>query len=721
MRATNLKLLASEEIKNISFEDVFLSTQYAYDLQQLSNTAVKRTGCNKMPLVRVINNPNDGVAYTDGNKVVVNFGSRFAERLKTNFSVYHTFVVGLIAHELGHVFYTDFDDGIRYSKAIKNGEFYPEKPVHPNANKYENALKDERNRKLIQTVAHNIDNILEDIYVNRRQCANLKGLYAQGIALGNRLVADEAKTVQEQKDNGNSNFTIILNLFLSRIKSGVAFYGKYEAEYKDKVDALMDIAVDYIFDNNHQSRCRGVNLIICELWDELSEMLEKAKDNSDDNMADDSNSDSSDDDSGDNSENSDDSDTENGNGTDGNGKNSEQTDSADLSDEDSGEGTEQSKDFDVNAALDRLKKILDNIEGQTSETANCNTSKTAKEPFDAESLKNSAQNERIPDIKGETTSVESQELSEEGLEAIRAIRAIKQKIANERAEEEIEREIDRELNEITPKDLPLIHKNVRYYVSRPDIKPSDKNVYDDTVSEYKDVINSLVKAIKRIYKAENLSGERKGRYYGKALDTSKLYRPDLKIFKDSKQPKKEISLAVSVLIDESGSMAGQRCFSARNTAIILSEMCEQLNIPFEVFGHTAICGSVHLNCYKNFDAPKKSDKYRLAQVTATFANRDGAAILYATDRLKLRNEKNKLFIIISDGQPADSGYIGQEAKADLKCIYNKLVSDGIDVVAAAIGADKEVIHQIYGRAFLDVSNLSIMPVTFAKLLKSKLL
>lgn len=37
-----------------------------------------------------------------------------------------------------------------------------------------------------------------------------------------------------------------MNLFLSRIKSGVAYYGKYESDYKDKVENLMSVAVGYI-------------------------------------------------------------------------------------------------------------------------------------------------------------------------------------------------------------------------------------------------------------------------------------------------------------------------------------------------------------------------------------------------------------------------------------------------------------------------------------------
>lgn len=659
-KATNLKLLESEEIKNVSFEDIFLGSQYKYDLQQLSNTAVKRTGCERSPLVRVLNDINDdSVAYTDGNKITINFGNPFGSRLRTNYPVYHIFVVGLLAHELGHIFYTDFDDSIKYTNEIGKGNIYPEKPVHKNADAFEESLKDENNRKLIQAVAHTIDNILEDIYVNRMQSTNLGGLYARGIALGNKLVADEAPTVEKQKENENSDFTIIMNLFLSRIKSGVAYYGKYESDYKDKVENLMSVAVGYIFGNNHQNRCRGSNVIMCELWDELSEMLEKAKNNSDDN------------------------------------------------------NDNESSDAEI---LERLKKILKQIEGQTQDTENSNTSKTAKSFGYGGSL----DTEKMQQTKGEAVSVNGGEFSDEELEAIRAIRKIQKNIASDRVEEKIEREIDEELNEIVPKNLPDIHENVSYYVNRPDIQPSDKNCYDVIATRYKDVVQSLVKVVKRIIKEKKLTGERRGIYCGKSLDTSNLYRPDLKIFKDRKQPKKEISLALSVLIDESGSMSGQRCRSARNASIVLAEMCEQLNVPYEVFGHTALSGRVYLNNYKNFDSLKKDDKYRLAQVDASFSNRDGAAILYVTERLKQRKEQNKLFIIISDGEPADIGYYGDEAKSDLKYIHSQLISSGVDLIAAAIGSDKEVIHQIYGQSFLDVTNLETMPEIFARILKKKI-
>lgn len=106
--------------------------------------------------------------------------------------------------------------------------------------------------------------------------------------------------------------------------------------------------------------------------------------------------------------------------------------------------------------------------------------------------------------KGEAVSVNGGEFSDEELEAIRAIRKIQKNIASDRVEEKIEREIDEELNEIVPKNLPDIHENVSYYVNRPDIQPSDKNCYDVIATRYKDVVQSLVKVVKRIIKKKTL-------------------------------------------------------------------------------------------------------------------------------------------------------------------------------------------------------------------------
>lgn len=71
---------------------------------------------------------------------------------------------------------------------------------------------------------------------------------------------------------------------------------------------------------------------------------------------------------------------------------------------------------------------------------------------------------------------------------------------------------------------------------------------------------------------------------------------------------------------------------------------------------------VALYSYAEFDSIDTSDRYRLMDMSARNGNRDGAALRFVAEHLAKRPEKQKLLIIISDGQPADTGYYGTEAE-----------------------------------------------------------
>ena len=102
-------------------------------------------------------------------------------------------------------------------------------------------------------------------------------------------------------------------------------------------------------------------------------------------------------------------------------------------------------------------------------------------------------------------------------------------------------------------------------------------------------------------------------------------------------------------------------------------------------------------------------------MSARWGNRDGAALRFAAERLMSRPEEIKLLIIISDGQPAGSGYYGTAAEADLRGIKREYSSRGIKLFAAAIGSDKPNIQRIYGDGFLDITNLEKLPVNLGRL------
>ena len=62
----------------------------------------------------------------------------------------------------------------------------------------------------------------------------------------------------------------------------------------------------------------------------------------------------------------------------------------------------------------------------------------------------------------------------------------------------------------------------------------------------------------------------------------------------------------------------------------------------------------------------ENDRYRLMDMIDRNGNRDGAALRFVAEHLAKRPENRKLLILISDGQPADTGYRGTEAEADLR-------------------------------------------------------
>lgn len=98
------------------------------------------------------------------------------------------------------------------------------------------------------------------------------------------------------------------------------------------------------------------------------------------------------------------------------------------------------------------------------------------------------------------------------------------------------------------------------------------------------------------------------------------------------------------------------------------------------------------------------------------ATGDGAALRFVAERLSHRPEELKLLILVSDGQPVDTGYYGTAAEEDLRGIQQEYRRKGILFVAAAIGDDKENMERIYG-SFLDITDLHQLPVKLTQVVK----
>ena len=613
--------------------------------------------------------------------------------------LFHIFIVGLVAHELGHIFWTDFEDNERYMTALKNGQFYPFAPKHANVRQFADALAEEENRVLLCKLCHQVDNVMEDIYVNALQRQMLGGMYGQGINLGNQLIAEDAISVDEQKQKHYYDFFIVINCLLTQLKANAVYYGRNEAEYKPRVQAVYRIARQHIFKRSHIERCDGINLVMCELWDLVEVMLNDVQQQAQKNQQSAQNQQAQ------------------------GGASQQGQPSADP------QGNQQLNEEQLKQAINEALKQL---QGKTAEAKNGITSKIAcsqqiKDKKTGEKRKTDIQEQSqegqlSPSVSqmlndpleergvnlsaGQAANIEGtgqitfnrDYVSSGAAQAVRTLTEVIGDLADERA-----LVVDKEINRLSV------------------IPPNFRTEYALLCRQIQPIVEKLVKTITRTLKEENLAGERKGRFYGKKLDTSRLYRTDLRVWKDMKAPKKEINLAISLLLDESGSMSGAKAEITRLTAILFAEACEKLGIPLEINGHTTSGFFVKLFNYKNFDSFDRNDKYRLVDISARGCNRDGAAVIFGCERLMKRRENKKIFIIISDGRPNHDNYGGDAAKSDLKHIRNTYTRKGVTFIAAAIDADKEYIHEIYGKNFLGISNLESMPAVFGRILQKEII
>ena len=301
------------------------------------------------------------------------------------------------------------------------------------------------------------------------------------------------------------------------------------------------------------------------------------------------------------------------------------------------------------------------------------------------------------------------------------------RILNDVATEKAQNDYEQELTEDLQKSADEIHygnAHAGIHVTIHRINP----VSDFFIKSYQTVASPLLRTSKRLQssilpllKEEAEGGKQKNLLFGKRLDMRALHRKDGGIFTRTRLPDEEQKLSVGLLVDESGSMGwGDRITHARKTAIVLYDFCMSLGIPITIYGHSTDSKGVALYSYAEFDSLDASDRYRLMDMSARNGNRDGAALRYVAEHLAKRPESQKLLIIISDGQPADCGYSGTEAEADLRGIKNEYRKRGIVIFAAAIGDDKENIRRIYQDGFLDITKLEDLPKNMTQLVKQYL-
>ena len=202
-----------------------------------------------------------------------------------------------------------------------------------------------------------------------------------------------------------------------------------------------------------------------------------------------------------------------------------------------------------------------------------------------------------------------------------------------------------------------------------------------------------------------------------------------------------LDLVVVLLVDESGSMWGNKCLEARRCAVMFGNVLDAIKVPNEIIGfsttnltyeqndaaarrgYTNIVYNRALNLahymYKRFDEEWARVKTRLVHITARSENFDQDDIEFAWKRAlhyaAVKGITRKLVIVISDGMPVG----GTAARQKLIRVVNTIGCDpNADIVG--LGIQTPYVKDFYHKN-VEIDDVSQLGMNVVRLQSSAIL
>ena len=168
-------------------------------------------------------------------------------------------------------------------------------------------------------------------------------------------------------------------------------------------------------------------------------------------------------------------------------------------------------------------------------------------------------------------------------------------------------------------------------------------------------------------------------------------------------------VAVGILVDQSGSMAGaNKIHEAREMCIALAEAIKKIpGIHLHIYGHTAnVAGKSDLTLFEHYSSASDTgtataDLSRLGTIDSMSNNYDGYAIKETAKLLSRDPAKRKFLFVLADGLPHGEGYAGKDAEKHVTSVC-KFVRERLKIATYAFavgvhGACRDNFVSQYGR------------------------
>ena len=740
-----VKRLIAQKQKTITDRQFFTSRILAGHFADMAVAQTKRYGYNRKVKVRIVwATKNPELACTNNEVIWINAGNKLVTEIRGRQERYD-FICGLFAHELGHVLYTDFLMQQTYLGRFDAGRWYPEKPLLRNVDekRHEADIWDfvnanPKHKQACIKILANLANLLEDGYVENKIINRYPGIFAFSLEFMRERLESKTPTLTEMIDSESENGHIwlsIMQLMLSYATMGEMKYGDepLSDERIRTVFSLLD-EIDNALTGTAKDRWNVVNTILIRCWPYIKDFIEFCVQKSDEAEASGTGSTLSDILSQILSEMCGGSSEANGDSTPvaestklGNPlKNGKKRAATAKSAADSQTETENEEPEPESGAETPELSDSESESGESPddpESGDLGTSDSPVQEVTAEEkgrIPLEQTDELYAPSSGEFTVDDDYKGGGYG-NSTKDIERLLERVAENEVHKKLETRREAELNEIANNiAYGDIHDGVNIKVSRiSDVPDEMRDNFKTAAPKLLHISKQLQRSIERQLQDKRRGGKQTGLLMGRRLDSHSLMRNDGHVFYKNALPNENPEIAIGLLLDESGSMGScDRATSARASAIILYDFCRALNIPIMVYGHSTGYNGVDLFSYAEFEAIDRDDCYRMMDISARGSNRDGAALRYVADQLSKRREDIKLLILVSDGQPADSGYGGTAAEEDLRGIKHEYERKGMLFVAAAIGSDKDNIQRIYGDSFMDITDLNKLPILLTEKVKA---